>query len=178
MAPGVWHASDFSGWDLDIFPSFPLWLTCVCLDRDRMSLSGGLDRIGEVQIVLCGLFMLRRMRLLHAADGVGGPTTILYFISTVLVFAVLPPTLEHALNPSLAVTTSNDTLRTCCMPPSSRPRRIDIGQSQLLLCGSTSTCRWKRHALPIAYRTRQVLSIYIHSLKPNHLMFIGAPGSS
>ena len=48
MAP----VGDFSGWDLDLFSSFPLWLTCVCLDRDRMSLSGGLNRIAEVQIVI------------------------------------------------------------------------------------------------------------------------------
>ena len=49
----VWHLLVTSPDGTWIFlPSFPLWLTCVCLDRDRMSLSGGLDRIGEVQIVI------------------------------------------------------------------------------------------------------------------------------
>ena len=74
MAP----VGDFSGWDLDLF-------TLVSLMVDLRLLGQGQDesqwRIGPDwgdADSYCGLFMLRRMRLLHAADGVGGPTTILY----------------------------------------------------------------------------------------------------
>lgn len=76
MAPGVWHASDFSGWDLDLFtlvsPMVDLRLLGQGQDESQWRIGpdwGGADSY-------CGLFMLRRMRLLHAADGVGGFTTI------------------------------------------------------------------------------------------------------